>query len=143
MVFEDNDHVPPDQKPASTPTTKMYTYHSGTMPSSTAHLSGKARVNFAQFHGGRVHDLIAELYPTVLSNETLVNHDDLDIDIFFDTCEVFGDDANAKKVDDHELNGNKVSTSRNSSRFLPISISRRPAQCGKSALLVWKYIATH
>jgi hypothetical protein len=62
--------------------------------------------------------LIAALDPTVLSNDTFVNHDDLDTDIFFDACEVCGDDANAKKVDDHELNGNKVSTPRNSSRFL-------------------------
>jgi hypothetical protein len=143
MVFEDNDHVPSDQKSASTPTAKMYTYHSGTVPSSTAHLSGKARVNFAQFYGGRVPDLITEFDPTFLSNDTLVNHYDLDTDIFFDVCEVFGDDANAKKVDDHELKGNKVSTPRNSSRFLPISISRRTAQCGKSALLALKYIATH
>ncbi len=60
LTLEDNDHAPPDQKPASTPTAKMYTYHSGTMPSSNAHLSGKARVNFAQFHGGRVPVLTAE-----------------------------------------------------------------------------------
>jgi hypothetical protein len=113
------------------------------MPSSNAYLGGKPRVNFAQFHGGRVPDLTAEFDPTVLSNATLVNHDDLDTDIFFDACEACGDDANAKKADDHDLNGNKDSSPRNPSRFLPISISRRAAQYGKSALLALKYIATH
>ncbi len=142
-IPEDDVHVPPDQKTVSTPTAKMYSYNSGTTPRSNVFLGGRTRANFAQFRGDRAPDLTVEFDPTVLSNATLANHDDLDTDIFFDVCEVFGDDSNAKKADDHELNGNKDPSPRIPSRFLPISISRCAAQCGKSALIALKYIVTH
>ncbi len=76
----------------------------------------------AQFRGGRAPDLTAEFDPTVLSNATLANHDDLDTDIFFDTYEVFVDDVNVKKADDHELNGNEDPSPGIPSRFLPRAV---------------------
>ena len=86
VIPEDDVHVPPDQKSVSTPTAKMYSYNSGTTPSSNVFLGGRARANFAQFRGDRAPDL--EFYPTVLSNATLANHDDLDTDISL-TCAKF------------------------------------------------------
>jgi hypothetical protein len=139
---EDDAHAPSDLKPVPTPTAKMYSYNSSPMPSSNATHGGKARACFAVFCRTAPAPPAA-FDPIVLSNTTLDNHDDLDTDIFFDACEVFGDEANAQKADDHELNGNKVLSPRIPFLFLPISISRRAAQCGKFALIALKYIATH
>ena len=79
----------------------------------------------------------------VSSNATPADHDSLDPDIFFDTCEVFGDDADIKEPADHMLDENKDPSPRMSSRFLSTSCSQRVAQRGKSALVVLTYIATH
>ena len=46
---EDDAHALSDPKPVSTPTAKMYSYNSGSMPSSNATHGGKARANFAVF----------------------------------------------------------------------------------------------
>jgi hypothetical protein len=71
------------------------------MPTSNAFHGGRARATFAR---GRATDLSAGFTPMVSSNDTPVNvtpvnhYDDDDADIFFDACEVLGNDENDKSI---------------------------------------------
>ncbi len=113
-----------DQNPESTTSpAKTYTYNVSTMPTSNAFHGGRARATFSQ---GTATALPAGFTPKVSSNVTPVRHyDDDDADIFFDTCEALGNDANENKDPSPQM----------SSRFTSMSFARRAAQIGKFALI--------
>jgi hypothetical protein len=137
LISENNNQAQEDQRPESTTSpAKTYTYNSSTMSTSNAFHGGRARATFAR---GRSTDLSAGFTPMVSSNDTPVNvtpvnhYDDDDADIFFDVCEVLGNDEN----------DNKDPSPQMSSRFPSMSFARRAAQIGKFARIALKYIATH